>query len=373
MRGLLLPRRQRGAAPPAQRIRVLPELRSEQVAHHLEFTPAEAMYFGTNFDLVGIDIPPGMQRTRLVVAMFRVATSPAAVLELPEPLWARFLPRTACLAFTWTISGLFRGRWRRARTYAIENNDPVIALVGNRAVRPLTARIVTLAFGALVCAMYERIAFGSEAAATSYRSLPFVSRLQHRVFLELPQRPPEGSHETPTPRSAAFVGQLVDRKGLQTLLEAWELVEARCPGSQLHVIGSGPLEPEVIRWASTGLPSRRYLGHLPQRDVVELLPGFTVLVAPSIRWGRWREQIGLPIKEALTSGLTVVTTTETGLSSWLDSQGHRVLPAPPSAAALSEALIDALVHPLSREQVMAALPPVSARREADQWLHRPAP
>jgi glycosyltransferase involved in cell wall biosynthesis len=335
-------------------------------------TPAEALYFGTNFDLVGIDIPLGMRRTGLVAAVVRVTTSRATALELPEPLWARFLPRSVCLAAAWTLSGLLRGRWRRARTYAIENNDPNAALFGDHAVRPVVARLARIAFGALVYAMYERIAFGSDAAAASYRSLPFVRRLDYRVFLELPSRRENVRPMASVPRSAVFVGQLAPRKGLQKLLEAWPLVEARCPDAQLHVIGSGPLEAAVAEWASCCPASRTFHGHLPNLDVLAMLPDFTVLAAPSVRWGRWREQIGLPITEALKSGLTVVTTTETGLAPWLHDHGHHVLDAPPSAQELSDALVDALLQPLPRDEVLASLPPISARIEADRWLH-PSP
>ncbi len=355
-------------------IRVLPELRTEQVNRHTVFSPSEALYFGTNFDLVGVEIPPGMQRTSLLAAMGRVVRSDVDVLELPEPLWARFLPRTICLAAAWTVSGLLRGRWRRARTYAIENNDPVSALLGtDRPRNPLSTLIKTV-FGGLVFLMYERIAYGSDQAARTYRSLALVNRLRSEVFPELPARPPDRETTVaPAPRTAVFVGELAARKGLAILLPAWELVEERCPDARLHVIGSGPLEAQSRLWAHERPASRVFRGHLVQREVLRVLPTCTVLAAPSIRWNRWREQIGLPIKEALVCGLTVVTTSETGLAPWLRTHGHHVLTAPPSASALADALVEALLHPLPRDQVIAALPVESARLEADRWLHAETP
>ena len=351
-------------------IRVLPELRTEQVNRHTQFSPSEALYFGTNFDLVGVEIPAGMRRTSLLAAMSRILRSDVAVLELPEPLWARFLPRTVCLAAAWTLSGLVRGRWRRARTYAIENNDPVSALFGAPRPGRIPSKLARMAFGLLVFLMYERVAYGSEQAARTYRSLTLVGRLDSRVFPELPARPVvSGPTMAPVPRTAVFVGELAPRKGLRVLLQAWELVEERCEDAQLHVVGSGPLEGEIRPWALQRPGSRLFHGHLLQREVLRLLSTCAVLAAPSIRWNRWREQIGLPIKEALTSGLTVVTTTETGLAPWLRKHGHHVLAAPPSAASLADALAQALEHPLPRDQVIAALPPVSARLEADRWLH----
>lgn len=355
-------------------VRVLPELRTEQVNRHAEATPAEALYFGTNFDLVGVEIPPGMRRTTLRAAMRRIMRPDVAVLELPEPLWTRFLPRTVCLTTVWTLSGLARGQWRRARTYAIENNDAISALLGAPRLGRVTSKLTRMSFGTLVFLMYERIAYGSDQAADTYRSLALVSQLDWRIFPELPARPLVTAPPiVPSPLTAVFVGELSPRKGVNLLQRAWELVEMQVGGAQLHLIGSGPLQAEIRRWASQRPGSRHFRGHLVQREVLRVLPTCTALAAPSIRWRRWREQIGLPIKEALASGLTVVTTSETGLAPWLRSRGHHVLSAPPSASDLADALIQALTHPLPREQVLGSLPLVSARLEADRWLHAEAP
>jgi glycosyltransferase involved in cell wall biosynthesis len=244
------------------------------------------------------------------------------------------------------------------------------ALFGEPRMGRIPSKLVRIAFGLLVFLMYERIAYGSEQAASTYCSLALVRRLDSRVFPELPARPVDDAPTVvPAPRTVVFVGELAPRKGLRVLLPAWAIVEERCEDAQLHVVGSGPLEGEIRPWALEQPGSRHFHGHLVQRQVMELLPTCTVLAAPSIRWNRWREQIGLPIKEALTSGLTVVTTTETGLAPWLRTHGHHVLTAPPSAAALADALVQALEHPLPRDQVIAALPAVSARLEADLWLH----
>ncbi len=350
-------------------VRVLPELRTEQVNRHTQFSPSEALFFGTNFDLVDVEIPAGMRRTNLLAAVARILRSDVAVLELPEPLWARFLPRTICLAVAWTLSGLARGHWRRARTYAIENNDPINALLGSTRLGRVPAKMLRMAFGTLVFLLYERIAYGSDQSANSYCSLALVRRLDSKVFPELPARPRGVPVAAPAPKTVVFVGQLAPRKGLGILLPAWELVEERSEGARLHVIGSGPLEMEMRMWAAKRPQTRYFHGHLAQREVLQVLPNCTVLTAPSIRWKRWREQIGLPIKEALMSGLTVVTTTETGLAPWLRTQGHHVLTAPPSADTLADALLTALEHPLPRENVIASLPPVSARLKADLWLH----
>jgi glycosyltransferase involved in cell wall biosynthesis len=348
---------------------VFAQLRSDHIAMHTELTPAECLYFDVGFDVADGEIPGSFRKTSLVPAMMRIATSKAEVLELPEPLWARFLPRALCLAAAWTVSGLVRGRWRRARTYCMENNAPLTALLGERNLPEVVARVLRLLVGALVYLMYERISCASEGAAEGYLTLPFVSRIDRRVFLELPMRPTRGSDVPPTPSSAVFVGQLETRKGLHLLLPAWERIEALRPEVHLHVVGGGPLQPEIQRWALKRPESRTFHGQKPHSEVLQLMPGFSVLVAPSVRTGRWREQIGWPIKEALQFGVTVVTTTETALAPWLHSHGHLVVQAPPTPETLGDALLAALEEPLPRSQVLDALPTYLPRIEADRWLH----
>jgi glycosyltransferase involved in cell wall biosynthesis len=355
--------------PAASSIRVFAELRSDHVRLYSQLTPAECLFFDVNFDLVGIDVPGDFRRVSLLQAMVRIATSKARVLELPEPLWARFLPRGVCLAMVWTLSGLARGRWRRARTYAKENNAPLTALLGDRALPRVATAILRLLLGGLVCLMYERIGFASEGAAAAYLSLPFVGRIERRVSLELPMRPAEGDETPWTAGSAVFVGQLEPRKGLRILLPAWELVESMRDGAHLHILGSGLLEPDIHRWARERPRSRTFHGHRSRNEVLRLLPAFSVLVAPSIRTGRWREQIGLPITESLSYGLTVVTTDETALAPWLLSHGHHVVEAPPTPEDLAKALLAALDSPLQRAEVIGSLPRRLSRTDSDHWLH----
>jgi glycosyltransferase involved in cell wall biosynthesis len=349
---------------------VFGELRSDHIAMRTQLTPAENLYFGVCFDLPDGEIPAGFRRTTLPAAMLRIARSKAEVLELPEPLWARFLPRALCLAATWTVSGLARGRWRRARTYSMENNAPLTALFGDRPLPAAVATVLRLLVGALVSAMYERMSFASEGAAASYLSLRFVSRIEQRVYLELPLPSAYGEEVAPAPGSAVFVGQLETRKGLQVLLPAWERVEPRRPGVHLHIVGSGPLQPEIESWVRERPESRTFYGQKAHSEVLRLLPTFSVLVAPSIRMGRWREQIGLPIREALQFGMTVVTTSESGLAPWLDSHGHHVVQAPPTPETIGDALLAGLEAPLPRSTVLSDLPTDLPRIEGDRWLHR---
>ena len=87
----------------------------------------------------------------------------------------------------------------------------------------------------------------------------------------------------------------------------------------------------------------------------------------------WREQVGLPLVEALSYGCTVVTTNETGLAGWLADHGHQVVPGAAATAELAAAVVRALRAPLTVGAVLASLPAEDGRLAADRWLFDDVP
>ena len=81
-----------------------------------------------------------------------------------------------------------------------------------------------------------------------------------------------------------------------------------------------------------------------------------------------KEQLGLPILEALSHGCEVVTNSETGLAAWLAAHGHGVLPPDSSAEAVADAIAMALDRAALREGSLKDLPTTDQRIEADRWL-----
>ncbi|HEX8510411.1 MAG TPA: glycosyltransferase, partial [Propionibacteriaceae bacterium] len=98
-----------------------------------------------------------------------------------------------------------------------------------------------------------------------------------------------------------------------------------------------------------------------------------VLVLPSQSNPGWREQIGLPIMEALAHGCSVVTTSDTGLAQWLTEHGHSVISSSGSASHLADAMVTRLRAPLDESEVLASLPGRDGRLVADDWLFGPHP
>ncbi len=99
-----------------------------------------------------------------------------------------------------------------------------------------------------------------------------------------------------------FLGRLVPAKGLWQLTSALDRLSK--PWRAL-VVGSGPLEPELRRWAA------RYEGRVAiesgvsHEDVPRWLNAMDVLVAPSQTTPQWREQFGRMLIEAFACGVPV--------------------------------------------------------------------
>lgn len=354
---------------PVTSMRIVPELRAAHIERHRLGTPAELLYLDTNYDLAGTALTDGIHRVTLGGALRRFLTTTARTLEVPEPLWMRFWPKHLALVLGFKAAGVLRGRKHRVVTYAMENNDVATLVGGRRGAPAWLVRTVAVVIGSTARATIDRIAFASAASRAAYAHLPFTAGIEQAITTELPR--PSATTVEPTPLTCVFVGVMEERKGIRELMGAWTTVETMVPGARLVMVGPGPLQAEAASWAAASPSSRHVVGRLPHAEAATILQAGSVLVAPSVPDGRWKEQIGLPIKEALAAGLTVVTTAQTGLAPWLRAHGHEVvdLDRPAFRGRLAFAIARALRAPLERKAVRRSLPQRDGRLTADAWLH----
>lgn len=306
------------------------------------------------------------RRTGVLEAARLLWRSDVAVLEITEPAFLAGTVRAAACLVALRLRHLARrGPMPRIVSYAIGNNDP------RHEYRPRTAR-EQLTFRAKwwlsgrVLRSVDRIAFGTPQAEATYRALygPPRRRQAVRLVPALPTActcPPA----PPDPGAVVFLGAFVERKGLRVLLEAWRDVDH--PGATLTVVGKGPLEGEVRALVASDARVRLVVDP-PREQIHAELRTASVLVLPSQESPTWREQVGLPIVEALQHGCTVVTTDQTGLAPWLTEHGHRVVPAQTDPLGLADSLGSALRSPVPRADVMASLPDRDGREAAHEWM-----
>lgn len=107
----------------------------------------------------------------------------------------------------------------------------------------------------------------------------------------------------PLPRRFGYLGRLSPEKGIQDLLDAYELYRVATPEPWgLVVAGEGLLRPELDRH-----PSVTYSGFVQPNGVAEWLAGIGCLVVPS-RFEPW----GVVVSEAAACSLPIIATEACG-------------------------------------------------------------
>lgn len=150
-----------------------------------------------------------------------------------------------------------------------------------------------------------------------------------------------------------FVGHLIQRKGIDRLLEIasarpWDNVE-------FWFVGKGPYGPKISR-----LSRERPIRHLgfvsDQASLAELYRQSDILVLPARE-----EKFGLVLLEAMASGLPVVTTDCVGPAEIVENGVEGYVVSRNSTAAFLEALEELVCEPATRSRLGS-----NARRKAER-------
>ena len=324
------------------------------------------------------DSNPRVYRCGLFKALVHFWNHDYRYIEIPEPLALPVLPHALLSALLIKLKNFLKHRDTKIVFYAIENLDQAQKLAATtRVPYVIAAGVIRPLAGAVVRATH-RIAYGTAGTRDNYRNLmgSIVDGGRHtevRDFEALPSPDPEPVGEK-NPELVMFLGSFETRKGIDRVMSAWDSVVRARPSARLIVVGHGPLEPEVLRWASAQTISGVSLEVDPPRARIrELLRAAHCLVLPSVRTPTWREQVGLPIVEALAQGCEIVTTDETGIAAWLAAQGHQVVDVERlSDSTLSDAIVAALGQTRSPLEVQASLPQRDSRLSAELWMFESA-
>lgn len=112
-----------------------------------------------------------------------------------------------------------------------------------------------------------------------------------------------------------FVGRLSPEKGCVYLIRAMRRVQHECPDAELVVLGDGPLRATLERLALGNVGRCRFLGAVPQEEVIAWMARAQVLCVPSVRLpSEQAEGFGLVFAEAQAMGLPVVSSAVGGIS-----------------------------------------------------------
>ena len=100
-----------------------------------------------------------------------------------------------------------------------------------------------------------------------------------------------------------YLGRLDEAKGVPFLMRAWDVFRNQNPASTLRlaIVGGGPLEEEVRRWALSH-DSVDVRGHVKPPEAAGIVAQATAAVVPS----QWEETFGLVAVEAMAAGVPPV-------------------------------------------------------------------
>ncbi|MDR7184912.1 glycosyltransferase involved in cell wall biosynthesis [Microbacterium trichothecenolyticum] len=346
-------------------LRVWDEARTSHFELLLRMTPGELLYRTQNYSFdQSLATSARATRTSTWGTVRAILLSDWDRLELNEPTMVGIWPRLLLYGLASRLSKILSRRRARVVLYVIDNVDLVQCVRGRLGLpRWATQLVVTL-----LASFFDRVAFGTRGAEQAFDSL--VLRRGHRTEYKLiPQLPSPCDCPTVPKRkgSLLFLSALEDRKGIRELMAAWDGVAGN--EASLTVIGKGKLATEVSHWAAqhgnvTFLedPPRSLIHHeLRQAQCVFLL---------SQPQECWREQVGLPVVEGLAHGCEIITSSETGLASWLSDNDHVVLSPAIDTYKLTAAIEAIIANPRAPQLVTAALPARHTRILADEWLMR---
>jgi glycosyltransferase involved in cell wall biosynthesis len=146
----------------------------------------------------------------------------------------------------------------------------------------------------------------------------------------------------------AFLGSLIERKGIDLLLKAWPTVHAVLPGAQLLLIGRDDFAPG----SSDAAFLDRCLAAIPdhvrgsiRRTGVQANPSVLLGLADAFVLPTRREGFGTAIIEAMACGLPAIVTRLDGITDFIFGQ-----PVPPNTSRIG----DGIVVPQEDEDVLAA-------------------
>jgi colanic acid/amylovoran biosynthesis glycosyltransferase len=147
------------------------------------------------------------------------------------------------------------------------------------------------------------------------------------------------------------VGRLVEKKGLDTLIDAAAILKERGVPARFEIVGSGALgDALAAQIAALGLEDTvDLIGALPQDRMRERVAAATVFAAPC-RIGADGNRDGLPtvLLEAMALGTPCVSTPVTGIPEAVKPGQTGALVEPDDAPALADALQRLLQDPTQR-------------------------
>jgi len=153
------------------------------------------------------------------------------------------------------------------------------------------------------------------------------------------------------------VARLAEKKGLNDLILAADILRRRGRCFQVEIVGDGPLRPSLEAQVSRlGLNDRvKLLGALPHEKLCRAYQRVCVFALPcKVTADGDRDGIPNVLLEAMASGVPIVSTPVSGIPELINSEDEGLLVPPNSPARLADALDRLLTSPELRDRLALA-------------------
>ncbi len=176
-----------------------------------------------------------------------------------------------------------------------------------------------------------------------------------------------GGHDPKSTCRFLFCGQLIERKGIDLLFEAFEALMANGVDATLEIVGTGPLEGPLRGGQSSAAAQRtRWTGFLSPEELPQRFAAADVFVLPS-RHDGW----AVVINQALAAGLPVITTAAVGASQWVREHDAGCVIAADSVGELTDMMrrvCDPAVREPYRRRAVGSRPHISLDAGVRRWV-----
>ena len=205
-----------------------------------------------------------------------------------------------------------------------------------------------------IFAAEEKILHRADAVtAVSLYTADQTKKLFHlKTAIEVLYNSIQPSSQTPLYQSdnrIIFTGSLVKRKGVYSLLKAWNIVHSKMPSLTLHLYGKGPVNELKKIIESDALTSVQFHGHVTHEVLLAALAASSVAVFPS-----YSECFSMAPLEAMAAGCAVIYTLRSSGPELITDKVNGLLIDPDNADEIANAILLLIQNEVLRTTIAKA-------------------
>jgi len=148
-----------------------------------------------------------------------------------------------------------------------------------------------------------------------------------------------------------FLGLLAWWQGIDILIKAFDMIHRRFPGTNLIIVGDGPLRKSIERYAKKRKLDIKITGYVPHDKALEILSKADALVLPSLRTENTEATIPIKVLEAWALGIPVVVTEHKVFKCYGVKNYEHVIFCEPNPKSVSKAICMLLSNRFLRERL----------------------